>query len=66
MRVKNDKITTGFLNIIFEILKEGNAKLIGKSTEDLAEIRQWVEYVLIYVANTENGQAVHNILKVSI
>lgn len=65
MRIKNDKNTVGFLNIIFEILKESNAPLVGKSIEDRAEIRQWVEYVLIYVANAENGHAVNNVLRVS-
>lgn len=65
VRIKNDKNTVGFLNIILEILKESNAPLSGKSFEDRAEIQQWIEYVLIYVANTENGYAVSNVLRVS-
>lgn len=66
MRVKDSKTTSGFLNIVFEILKESNAPLAGKSVEDRAEIRQWVEYVLVYVANTDNNQSVlNNVLRVS-
>lgn len=66
VRIKNEKNTIGFLNIIFEALQECNLPLVGKSIEDRAEIRQWVEYVLLYVANAENGNAVSNVLRVSI
>lgn len=67
IRVKNDKTSVGFLNIVLEILKESNTpSLLGKSAEDRAEVRQWIEYVLLYVTNVENGQTVNNVMKVSI
>lgn len=62
MRIKDNKTTTGFFNIVFETLKESNTPLVGNSAEDLAEIRQWLEYVVVYVANANNSS---NILKVS-
>lgn len=66
IRIKDKKTTTGFLNIVYEILNEANAPLAGKSEGDRSEIRQWVEYVVVYIANADNSQSVNAVLKVSL
>lgn len=62
MRINDNKTTTGFLNIVLDILKQSNTPLAGKSAEDRAEIRQWIEYVVVYAANANSS---NNVLKVS-
>lgn len=65
VRIKNNKSTTGFINIVLAVVKESNLPLSGRTPEDKAEIFQWLEYVVLYTVDTENAQNVNDLLKVS-
>lgn len=64
-RIYENTTTTGFLNIIFSLLKSSSLQVSGKVNEDIAEIRQWLEYAIVYASNCDSGQNFNQILTVS-
>lgn len=62
VRSFNNTITTGFVSIIFQFLKESSCDINGNGLE-MAEIRQWLEYCVVYVLNVENVQTVEQVMK---
>lgn len=62
IRSFNNTLTTGFVSIIFQFLKEASCDINGNSIE-MAEIRQWLEYCVVYVLNVENVQNVEQVMK---
>lgn len=66
MRVSNKNTTLGFQNIVFQLIKETNNTNIGGINHlETAEIRQWIEYALVYIAKADFPPNLHQILKVS-
>lgn len=63
-RTHNNTTTTGFINIILELLKVSKLNLIGRTAEDKAEVLQWLEYAIVYAVNTDAVQTANHILTV--
>ncbi|KAK4883971.1 hypothetical protein RN001_000242 [Aquatica leii] len=61
VRTINDSTTKGFVSIIFEMLKE--AKCNFTNPLDIAEVRQWLEYCIVYTARADGSQNIENMLK---
>ncbi|ENN78653.1 eukaryotic translation elongation factor 1 epsilon-1 isoform X1 [Dendroctonus ponderosae] len=62
-RVNNNQSTTGIINIVFSLLKESNSHLGVVDALNEAQIHQWLEYALVYVANASNSSNVQLVLK---
>ncbi|XP_044265903.1 eukaryotic translation elongation factor 1 epsilon-1 [Tribolium madens] len=58
VRVVNKNSNFGYINIILELIKEGNTNLEGCSDLEEALIRQWIEYGFVYVVKAENPQQI--------
>ncbi|KYB26302.1 eukaryotic translation elongation factor 1 epsilon-1 [Tribolium castaneum] len=58
VRVVNKNTSSGYINIILELVKEGKASLEGCSDLEKALIRQWIEYGFVYVAKADNPQQI--------
>ncbi|XP_030765445.1 eukaryotic translation elongation factor 1 epsilon-1 [Sitophilus oryzae] len=61
-RTLNNSTSKGAMNIIFALLKDSNSNLRPTNKLIEIEIRQWLEYILIYVGNASNSQHTQNIL----
>ncbi|KAF2903084.1 hypothetical protein ILUMI_03100 [Ignelater luminosus] len=61
VRVANNSTTTGFIAIIFDLLNHSNLSL--GNLQDKAEIRQWLEYALVYAINCEGSSGIQQVLK---
>lgn len=59
-----NKSVTGFFNIIITLLRESDSQLLGANLIDEAEVRQWLEYCVIYISVCNNSQSETQILQV--
>lgn len=62
-RVNSKISSSGYINIIFQLVKEANLD-VGNTPLEIAEIRQWIEYGLIYLLHTESAASLGPTLKV--
>jgi hypothetical protein len=53
------------VNIILQLTKEGNSELEGCNNLEKAEVRQWIEYALLYATQGEVNPSSSQLLKVS-
>lgn len=62
--MNNNQSTAGIINIVFSLLKESNSHLGVVDALNEAQIHQWLEYALVYVANADNSSNIQQVLKV--
>ncbi|GJQ79111.1 hypothetical protein Trydic_g5365 [Trypoxylus dichotomus] len=60
VRTYNNASITGFLNIILAYLKESKSDLLGRTSEDKAEVCQWIEYADIYLQQCAIPQIIND------
>lgn len=63
VNTNKDQSTIGVINIILCFLKETNSNLGARTVLEEAQIRQWIEFTIVYVGNANNNQNIHLILK---
>ncbi|XP_076254145.1 aaRS-interacting multifunctional protein 3 [Rhynchophorus ferrugineus] len=61
IRTHDNKTTIGVINIIFSLLKESKLCLKPNNHLDEAQMRQWLEYTIIYLIH--NNQNLHSTFK---
>ncbi|KAJ3649728.1 hypothetical protein Zmor_021453 [Zophobas morio] len=52
-RVVNKNSTFGYINIVIDLIKQANSNLEGCTDLEKAEVRQWIEYAILYAAHSE-------------
>ncbi|RZC42919.1 elongation factor Tu, mitochondrial-like, partial [Asbolus verrucosus] len=62
-RVTSKSTTSGYLNIILQLIKEAHSDLEGCNNLERAEVRQWVEYAILYAAQNESSVSAQSVLK---
>jgi translation elongation factor 1 epsilon-1 len=62
-RVVNKTTVSGYVNIILQLTKEGNSELEGCNNLEKAEVRQWIEYALLYATQGEVNPSSSQLLK---
>lgn len=63
VRTVNNSTTTGFIAIILELLKHANSNVAVLNIKDKAEVKQWLEYAIVYIINNNNSQNIMQVLK---
>ncbi|XP_063242258.1 eukaryotic translation elongation factor 1 epsilon-1 [Bacillus rossius redtenbacheri] len=59
----NHKSVKGFGTIIIACARDSKCPLLGKSVEDEAFVRQWIEYATCYANYCDSTQTAHRVLK---
>ncbi|XP_060528281.1 eukaryotic translation elongation factor 1 epsilon-1 isoform X1 [Cylas formicarius] len=62
-RSHGDKTVSGVFNIIFSLLSESKSSLGPKNILEEAQVRQWLEYAIVYVLNASSDQNIQTLLK---
>lgn len=59
----NNKSTSGFINIVVNLVKTSKRDLLGNNLEEQCEVLQWLEYCAVYAPYANNTQTVNQVLQ---